>query len=75
MLNPATCEVLASQESATLCDDACVPVPLSVSVAGELEALLSNVTLPVEASAVCGAKVTVKEALFPAGTVAGNVTR
>jgi hypothetical protein len=42
-------------------------------VAGELEALLENETLPVELLVVCGAKVTVNGMLFPAAIVTGNV--
>jgi len=50
-----------------------MPVPTSVSVVGELDALLTKDTLPGELPDVCGAKVTVKETLFPAATVTGNV--
>src|SRR5580692_971966 len=73
MLYPITSDVLACQESATLCDEVWVPAPDKVSLAGEFEALLSKTMLPAELPAVCGAKVTVNGTLCPAGTVAGNV--
>jgi hypothetical protein len=49
------------------------PVPDNVSMSGELEALLTKETLPVELPTVCGANVTVKGALCPAGIVTGKV--
>ena len=52
---------------------AAVPVPVSETFAGELEALLTTETFPAAAPIVEGAKVRVKEALPPAASVAGSV--
>jgi len=48
-------------------------VPENLSVVGEFAAVLTNETLPAEAPAVSGAKVTVKETFFPAGTLTGKL--
>ncbi len=45
------------------------PVPLSEIVAGELEALLTTLRLPVALSAEAGAKLTVSVRLWPAARV------
>ena len=66
-LYPATTEVLAVQLSAT--DGGGVadvePVPESVIVAGEFEALLVTVMLPGTSPAAAGAKVTFRVAVCP----------
>ena len=56
----------------TLCCVACVPVPVHCSFPGEFDALLRNDTLPLAAPELCGANVTVNEALCPAGMDTGN---
>ena len=48
-------------------------MPLKISAVGELAALLINETPPEIVPDVCGAKVTVKEALCPGMTVTGKV--
>jgi hypothetical protein len=50
-----------------------VPSPDKVSAPGEFEALLKKETLPAALPAVCGVKVTEKEAVCPACTVAGKL--
>ena len=50
---------------------AATPVPLRLTVVGELGALLVMETLPGSEPAVVGAKVTVNVALWPAAMVAG----
>jgi hypothetical protein len=56
-LNPAT-EELTFQVNATVCATACTPVPVSVIVPGEPEALLVTVMLPLTAPAALGSKIT-----------------
>jgi hypothetical protein len=51
-----TLEVLAAQDNAVQCETA-APVPESEIVAGEFEALLATVTLPVMLPVAAGAKV------------------
>jgi hypothetical protein len=53
---------------------AATPVPLSVTLAGELGALLTMLTVPARFPAVLGANNTVKEALPPLAIVAGAVS-
>lgn len=67
--------MLADQESVTLC---CTgvdvpPLPLSVSVAGEFVASLTNARLPWALPLADGENVTENEMLLPAGTVTGKV--
>lgn len=69
---PTTEELLACQESATLCWAVATPVPLAAIVVEAFVALLVN---PIEAAApplACGEKVRVKVALCPADRVAGS---
>ena len=56
-LYPETVEVLAVQVSVTECDTGWTPVPDSVTVAGELAALLVTVTLPGIGPVPAGVKV------------------
>ena len=53
---------------------AATPVPLSVTLAGELGALLMMLTVPVRFPAALGANSTVKDALPSAAMVAGVVS-
>jgi len=64
-----TTDVLAVQVIATECDTACTPVPESVTVDGELVALLVTVTLPGRSPAADGAKVTFKVAVLLGATI------
>jgi len=64
-LYPVTVEVLAVQVSVTECEATCTPVPESVTVAGELPALLATVTLPGRDPAVAGVNVTFIVAACP----------
>jgi hypothetical protein len=64
-LYPLTVEVLAVQVSVTECDATWTPVPESVTVAGELLALLVTVTLPGSDPALAGVNVTLIEATWP----------
>src|SRR5438445_3940314 len=48
-------------------------MPVKASVPTEFDAVLTKCKLPVEPPATCGVKVTVKERLCPAGTVAGKL--
>jgi hypothetical protein len=50
-----------------------VPVPLSATDKGELEALLVTATLPVRLAALVGSKTTLKEVDCPAASVIGRV--
>ena len=52
--------MLAPQVSATECEVACIPLPEIVIIAGEPEALLVTLTLPLTAPVAVGAKTTVK---------------
>ena len=61
------------QLRATLCCVDCAPAPVHCSLPGEFEALLRKETEPVAVPVVCGANVTVNEALCPAGMDTGNV--
>src|SRR5271169_4080422 len=65
-------EVLAFHDRFTVCVGAGVPVPVRASVVVIGCALLVNVSEAVAAPAVCGLKVTVNEAFWPAGTVTGS---
>ena len=56
----------------TIC--AWTPVPLTVSVAGELAALLTTVTLPERVPAEAGANLTPKDVDCPAASVKGKAT-
>jgi hypothetical protein len=76
MLYPATEEVLALQLRFTLCCwlvVTAVPLPERVSESGEFEALLTNEAVAETAPLLCGSKVIVNEALFPAAIVTGSV--
>jgi hypothetical protein len=73
MLYPITEEGLGAQERSTPCNTGWVPVPVSVSVVGELDALLINEMLPEVAPDACGAKLTVKGTLCPAVSVTGKL--
>lgn len=65
-------DVLAFHDRFTLCVDAAVPVPVTVSVVVEGCALLVNVSVPLTDPVVEGLKVTVNVALFPARIVTGR---
>jgi hypothetical protein len=71
-LYPATGEVLAVHDRATLCRAAPVPDPVGVSTAGVLAALLASEMLPDAVPLALGAKVRVTEMLCPAGMVLGK---
>ncbi len=64
--------MLAFQFKATLCCTGAVPLPLSDSAVGALEALLANVRLADAAPEACGVNLTVKEAEFPDARVTGK---
>jgi hypothetical protein len=66
-------EVLAVQLRFTSWTGAAIPVPVSVATVGEFEALLANEALTEAIPLLCGAKVTVKFALWPADRVTGKV--
>jgi len=51
-----------------------MPEPDSGRFSVELEALLANAMLPLAAPAACGAKMTLKLVLQPAGRVTGRVS-
>src|SRR5262252_4601040 len=72
MLYPLTVDVLAFQESATLCCGACVPEPPRDSTTGEFVALLAKETFAEAVPDTCGVKVTLKEAVLPAASVRGK---
>ena len=61
---PATVELLAPQPRATVCDTGATPVPLRLTLAGELVALLETVMLPVAGPAVAGANWTLTDAVW-----------
>ncbi len=50
-----------------------MPVPENVAAEGELEAVLTKEMPPGALPPLCGAKVTLKETLWPAAMVTGNV--
>jgi|SRR5215469_13152748 len=72
MLYPLTVDVLAFQESATLCCGACVPEPPRDSTTGEFVALLAKETFADAVPDACGVNVTLKEAVLPDASVRGN---
>jgi len=63
--------VLAFQDSATVCELACAPVPDRAIVAGEPVALLVTVTEPVAFPATVGAKITLNVRLWVGVRVTG----
>jgi hypothetical protein len=65
---------VACQFKLAVCCTAAVPEPLSVAVAGELVALLTNETLPEAVPLLEGAKVNVALLLPAAATVNGKVS-
>jgi hypothetical protein len=69
MLYPATTEVDAVQVSDTEWATATTPVPERAMAAGELEALLATVMLPVKLPAADGVKVTCNAALWPGARI------
>ena len=72
MLYPTTLlDVLVFHPRETLCCSS-APDPVSDCTAGELEALLANVTFAEMAPAAFGANVSWNETLFPAAIVRGN---
>ena len=64
--------MLAFHDKFTKCVGAGVPVPVSVSMMVEGWALLVKVSEALAAPFTCGLKVTVKDALCPAGIVSGS---
>jgi hypothetical protein len=73
-LYPDTVEVLAFQESATLCCGAGVPEPLTDSPTGEFVALLAKEMLADAVPEACGVNLTLKVAVLPAAKVKGKVS-
>jgi hypothetical protein len=71
-LYPATDEVLAVHDRATLCWAAPVPDPVRVSTAGVLAALLASEMLPDAVPLALGVKVRLTEMLCPAEMVLGK---
>jgi len=72
-LYPTTFELeLAPQERSTLCGIGAAPLPLNDSVAREFVALLTKERLAAAVPEVCGKKVTVKGADWPAARTTGN---
>ena len=67
------CDWLAVHDRLTVCCTGVWPVPVSVSVVGEFEALLTNVRLALTAPLALGVNVTVNEADCPAAIVFGKV--
>jgi len=65
-------DVLAVHDKLTLCTGAGVPVPVKISAVVEGCALLVKVSVALSAPLVCGLKVTVNPALWPAGIVTGS---
>jgi len=72
MLYPTTAEGLEVQLRLTLCAGAAVPDPVRVSTVGELAALLRKEMIPDAVPLVCGVKVRVTDALWPAAIVVGK---
>jgi len=72
-LYPITVDVLGSQDRETVWVDGCAPVPLNAWDKDASDALLVNETLPEDAPAAGGVKVTVYCTVVPAGTVTGKV--
>jgi hypothetical protein len=73
MLYPETFEeVLAVHDKLTVWVGAAVPVPVAESVVVEGDALLVKVRVAVSEPVISGLKVTVNDALCPAGMVAGS---
>jgi len=71
-LYPVTVDVLAFQESATLCWGSGVPEPLTDSTTGEFVALLEKETFADAVPEACGVNFTLKEALLPDANVKGK---
>jgi hypothetical protein len=67
-------DVLAFHDRLTVCVDAGVPVPVTVSVVVLGCALLVNVSVALTAPATCGLKVTVNGVVWPAGMVTGSAS-
>lgn len=65
-------EVLAAHDRLTLYVGAAAPVAVTDSVIAACWALVVKVRVAVAAPVVCGVKVTVNAALWPAGIVTGN---
>ena len=71
MLYPETAEVLATQERSTRCWFP--PAPVNDTPVGELEALLTNETVPVVVPVTVGEKATLNEVFWPGESVRGKV--
>ena len=71
---PLTVDMLAFQESATLCCGAGVPEPPRDSTTGEFVALLAKATFADAVPDACGVNVTLNVALLPGATVKGKVS-
>jgi hypothetical protein len=71
-LYPETFEPPGDHESPTLWDAGAEPAPLTDSTEVDGEALLPKAILAELVPLACGVKVTVKEAVFPAGIVIGT---
>ena len=65
-------EVLASHDSLTVCVVSVVPVPVRASAVVDGDPLLSKVNVPLASPVICGLKVTVNSALWPAWIVKGK---
>jgi hypothetical protein len=74
-LYPTTAEALELQKRLTLCCAVAVPDPVRVSIVGWLAALLLREMLPDAVPLVCGVKVRVKGAFWPAAIVVGMINR
>jgi hypothetical protein len=70
-LYPETAEVLAFQDSATVCELTCAPVPERAIVVGEPIALLVTVTAPATLPAAVGLKITLNVSCCVGVSVAG----
>jgi hypothetical protein len=71
-LYPATVEVLAFQERATLCCGAGIPEPFTDSTVGALVASLAKERFVKVAPEACGVNFTVNEAVVPEASVKGK---
>jgi hypothetical protein len=66
-------EVLAVQVKVTECDGGACPTPVTVTVAGEFEALLTIESESVAVPELAGVKAIVSALLAPAASVSGKV--
>jgi hypothetical protein len=73
-LYPTTADGLGLQDKSALCCVADAPVPVTVSVTEELDALLANEMFAEAVPLTWGANLTANGTLWPAAMLSGNVT-